>query len=189
VAKEHIEINYVFRFEDQKDMRFGVALDPTTSTIVRDSEEPTPQWAKLEHHQCPNCPLESASCGYCLVASNMASVVKNCNEIISHKSLELEVVTPERTISTKTTAQRALSSLLGLVIATSDCPHTRFFRPMARFHLPMASQEETVFRVVSTYCLASYYRMQSEPVLGLGTLHDIYTNMQKFLKKKLKTLL
>lgn len=54
--------------------------------------------------------------------------------------------------------QRGLSSLLGLILATRDCTYTRYFRPMARFHLPLASEEETIYRAASMYLLAQYLR-------------------------------
>ena len=42
-------------------------------------------------------------------------------------------------------------------MATSGCPHMDFFKPMARFHLPLANAEETVYRATSMYLLAQYF--------------------------------
>jgi hypothetical protein len=75
------------------------------------------------------------------------------DRIISYDTIRLDVTTRERFISQDTTAQRGISSLLGLLIATSGCPHTRFLRPMARHHLPFASCEETLYRAASMYAL------------------------------------
>ena len=53
--------------------------------------------------------------------------------------------------------QKGLSSILGLLMATSGCPIMDFLRPLARFHLPFASIEESVFRSVTAYLLRQYF--------------------------------
>jgi hypothetical protein len=51
---------------------------------------------------------------------------------------------------------------------------------MARFHLPLASREETVYRATSMYLLAQYfaYRDGRVPDLDLNGLAEIYRNLQ-----------
>jgi hypothetical protein len=92
----------------------------------------------------------------------------------------VEIRTPERAISQKTTAQRAIGSMMGLILATSGCPHTAFFRPMARFHLPLASEAETIYRAASMYFLAQYFRHQCHEEIDLefAGLTKIYKNIQ-----------
>jgi hypothetical protein len=70
--------------------------------------------------------------------------------------------------------------MMGLVIATSGCPHAAFFRPMARFHLPLASKEETIFRATSMYLLAQYFLKKAGRAadFDLAGLIKIYDNMQ-----------
>jgi len=70
--------------------------------------------------------------------------------------------------------------MMGLVIATCGCPHTAFFKPMGRFHLPLASNEETLFRATSMYLLAQYFlKMEGRHAdLELEGLTKIYQNMQ-----------
>ena len=65
-------------------------------------------------------------------------------------------------------------------MATSACPHTAHFRPMARFHLPLASKEETLYRATSMYLLAQYfaYRDGENPDLDLSGLARIYANLE-----------
>jgi hypothetical protein len=46
----------------------------------------------------------------------------------------------------------------GLIIATSGCPHTEFFKPMAKFHLPFATQEETLFRTFGAWLIGQYFQ-------------------------------
>ena len=69
---------------------------------------------------------------------------------------------------------------MGIVIATSGCPHTVFLKPMARFHLPFATEEETLYRATSMYLLAQYF-LQREGKKGdfeLQGLREIYDNIQ-----------
>jgi hypothetical protein len=91
------------------------------------------------------------------------------------------VTSRERIIRQETTAQKALSSLFGLTIATSACPRTAFFKPMARFHLPLASEEETIFRATATYLLCQYFVNNDggRADLDLKGLEEIYSDMQE----------
>src|SRR5438874_617766 len=54
-------------------------------------------------------------------------------------------------------------------------------RPMSRFHLPFASQEETVFRSVSTYLLGQFLRGVDggAPDWSLAGLTAIYRDIGK----------
>ena len=77
-------------------------------------------------------------------------------------------------------AQQAVSSLMGLVVATSGCPHTAFFKPMARFHLPLANTEETIYRASSMYLLAQYFLKKAgkDPDMELEGLKEIYRDLE-----------
>jgi len=103
-----------------------------------------------------------------------------CRSLDSYQPVLLEVEIAERTVSARTTVQRALSALYGLTIATSACPHTLFFRPMARFHLPLASEEETLFRAASSDLMAQYFRLRAGAPADweLTGLVGIYRDMQ-----------
>jgi hypothetical protein len=102
------------------------------------------------------------------------------HNVLSFDEVEMEVITPERVVTKSTTVQRAISSLMGLIMATSGCPHMAFLKPMARFHLPFATEEETIVRAVSTYLLAQYFRhKQSKDVdMDLARLKNIYKEIQ-----------
>ena len=43
-------------------------------------------------------------------------------------------------------------------MATSGCPHLDWLRPLARFHLPFATIEETLFRVLSLQLLSEFFK-------------------------------
>ncbi len=175
-----LEIQYSFRCHDRSERVFDVRLDPETLEQQAPEQSSLPAWTALAFHQCPNCPLETSQHPHCPVAANLVQLVRGIGGVHSHDQVEVQVREPQRTISSTTTAQRAVSSLLGLIMATSACPHTAYFRPMARFHLPLASKEETVYRATSMYLLAQYfaYRDGRVPDFDLNGLAEIYRNLQ-----------
>ncbi len=174
-----IDIRYCFNLGKQGCEVFDLCLDACTLKVINQSNLELPEWTKLEFHQCAHCPLNSKNHPNCLVAVSLANIVGRFNSIYSHDEIDLEVITNERCVSQHTTAQRGLSSLLGLLFATSGCPHTDFLKPMARFHLPLASDEETIFRAAGMYLLAQYFlrREGKESDLGLSGLKQIYDNL------------
>jgi hypothetical protein len=69
-----------------------------------------------------------------------------------------------------------MASIMGLIGATSGCPHLNFFRPMARFHLPFASEQETLIRAFSLHLLREYLRAGGEGAIAVGVdgLESLY---------------
>jgi len=67
-------------------------------------------------------------------------------------------------------------SVLGLIMATAGCPWTDHLRPMARFHLPFASETETVYRSVSMYLLARELMGESDEP-AYDALKALYENL------------
>jgi hypothetical protein len=65
---------------------------------------------------------------------------------------------------------------MGLIMASSGCPRTAVFRPMARFHLPFSSEAETAYRVAAMYLVAQHFiaRDGGEPDLDLDNLESVY---------------
>ncbi|MBX9634897.1 MAG: hypothetical protein K2X44_07930 [Magnetospirillum sp.] len=119
------------------------------------ADTPLPNWTKLAFHRCPNCNLSDAE-EYCPAAVGLAQFLSRFETRISYEKAIVEVETPSRTIVSKTTFQHGIAGLIGLTMATSGCPRTRFLRPMARTHLPFASEEETVLRSLAFHLLAQY---------------------------------
>ncbi len=173
-------IEYALTLPDGKRESFAVHLDRQTLDLQRTPPEAPPVWTNLEFHQCSNCPLRPDRHPQCPLASSLSDVVQLAGQLASYTEVDVVVTVPERTVHTHTTAQRALASLMGLLIATSGCPHTTFFRPMARFHLPFASEEETIYRATSSWLLGQYMaRTEGRAVpMNLDGLLDIYENMQ-----------
>ena len=175
-------IEYRFRLQDNSEELFTIRLDPQTLETLPDSDaDPLPDWTALSFSQCASCPLTAASSPRCPAAANLAPIVRRGEKLLSIDQVDLQVTTAERISLQKTTAQRALCSLMGLVIATSGCPHTAFFKPMARFHLPLASEEETIFRATSTYMLAQYFvnKEGGQADFNLEKLTNLYQTMQE----------
>ena len=174
-----IQIRYRFRFADRPEEVVDLALDRETLALVGADAGDAPEWTALGFEQCRNCPLSVQEHPRCPAAVALVGIVGLFRDVVSHDELLLEVETEERTVQEQTSAQRALSSLMGLVMAVSGCPHTAWFRPMARFHLPLASHEETVFRAVGMYLLAQYYRRRDGHVadLELAGLKAIYEEL------------
>ncbi len=114
-----------------------------------------PFWAQLDFNRCPNCPLDAAVHPCCPPAMHMSEPVQKLHALVSFDSVDVTVDVAGRRISARTSVQEALSSVLGLIMATAGCPWTDRLRPMARFHLPFADETETVYRSVSMYLLAA----------------------------------
>jgi hypothetical protein len=178
---KHYNIQYTFWLPNGTEERFAMELNRETMELQGVRPADRPPWVALEFHQCPNCPLRSAEHPDCPLALNLVNVARRFDGITSHDMVDLEVVTEERTISQKTTAQRGLGALMGLIIATCGCPHAAFLRPMARFHLPLASNEETTYRATSMYFLAQFFRKREglSAELSLDGLARFYKEMER----------
>ncbi|MEW6510084.1 MAG: hypothetical protein AB1428_03910 [Bacteroidota bacterium] len=172
-------IDYRFTLPDGSVERISLELDRETLQLTGNEPAVRPEWAKLDFHQCPNCPLRPEEHPYCPLAVNLVRLVEIFDGLLSHDTIKLEVVTEERTITQAASAQRGISSLMGLVIATSGCPHAAYLRPMARFHLPLASKDETTYRATSMYLLAQYFLKKggAEADLELDGLARIYREL------------
>jgi len=173
-------IRYTFTLPDNGKEVFDFHIDTQRLQLLGDPTIVLPRWTRLEFEQCENCPLQPETHPICPLAASIAPIVNRFDGILSYQDVHIVVETPERRISQPTTVQRGIGSLMGLVIAASGCPHTAFFKPMARFHLPLASREETVFRATATYLLAQYF-LASEGKGGefdLKGLQKIYKEMQ-----------
>ena len=175
-----IPIKYSFTLADGSTETFDLQLDNNSIELINFSPAELPDWTHLDFHQCPHCPFDVTSVPDCPVAANLVPIVTLFEKLLSYDEIRLDVKTNERHISQETTAQRAISALMGLVMAASGCPHTSYFKPMARFHLPLASEEETLYRATSMYLLSQYFLKKEghDFDFDLGGLTAIYRNIQ-----------
>ena len=136
-------------------------------------------WTRLAHHKCSHCPLNEEQSPFCPLAVAIDSVVAKLQNSLSYDTIHARVELKNRVISADTTVQEALSSMLGLIIPASGCPHTVYFRPMSRFHQPFADTEETVFRATSMFLLSQYFLNKEQGCIppDFSRLEAIYNNV------------
>ncbi len=173
---EPLLIRYHFRADDGTEAVFPVELDPDTLRLP-DPGPDLPGWTHLGFRQCPNCTLDPAAHPQCPAAAHLHRLVRAFDHLVSHSRADVEVFTTGRTSVQNVSMQQGIGALMGLIMATSGCPLLVFFRPMARFHLPFADQDETIYRAASAYLLADHFRVQAtggEPDRNLEGLSRIY---------------
>ncbi|MCC7517233.1 MAG: hypothetical protein IT470_07840, partial [Pseudomonadales bacterium] len=154
---EPVRISYRIGLNDKTTEVFDFDLDGATFELISAPVANPPSWTELGFRQCSHCPLKTEEHSHCPMALQLYRVVERLHATRSIDEVRLEVVTEERTVVQTTALQRVLSSMLGLIFPTCGCPKTAYMRPMARFHLPLATEEETVFRVAGMYLLAQYF--------------------------------
>lgn len=190
---ETLDILYRIDTASGSRAEFPIRLDPATLMLADRASDDSPAWTRLECDQCGHCPLNAAETPHCPAATALVSLLAFCRDLPSFETVALEVVTPERIVSKDTTAQRAVSALMGLLLAASGCPHLAFLRPMARFHLPLASAEETSYRAASMYLLAQYFRrrrglpVDDDSLAGLSHRYDQAHRVNVAFAKRLRS--
>jgi len=186
------EISYRFIFDgEEKNLDYTVWVDANPKPLPTEKPDDCPPWTLLSFNQCPNCPLNPKTNPVCPAAYAIKDIVNDCKTLLSYQEVEVQVNFANRRIVCKTKIQEGLSSLLGLVLANSSCPRFEFFRPMAYFHLPLATAEETMFRVLSCYLLTSYFQGKVSSGVDLDPLNGIYQQLQTvntYLAKRLESL-
>lgn len=174
-------VTYCFSFSDGCEKRFDIVMDPI-SLAIRSEERanPLPYWAKLDYHQCEGCPLSMETHEFCPVASSMAEVVEEFRDFVSYQVCDIRCDTPERSYLKTSSVQDGLFSIIGMLMAISGCPKMDFFKPMARFHLPFSSTEETMVRTTSMYLLGQYFQKKKGlvPDLSLDQLNLKYKQVE-----------
>jgi hypothetical protein len=174
--KETLRIRYGFDLPNGSKNHVDLRFDPKNFRLTNEVPAEPPFWTELKFSQCANCPLNSDEHKHCPSALHMAPAVESLKELVSFDTVGVTVTQPERTVHAETSAQQALSSVLGLIMATSGCPWTDRLRPMARFHLPFASEAETVYRSVCMFLLARELAGAGESP-GFAELKDLYENL------------
>ena len=177
---QRYHIHYEFRFDKGKVEHFDIPIDSKSFLLLWPLLEKPPAWTKLEYKQCLCCTLKKEAEPYCPVAENVSKVVSHFTSIISHERCIVSCKTPERTYLKKTSVMEGLSSILGVIIATSRCTIMEFLRPMARFHLPFSTVEETLIRSTSFYLLRQYFKHNKKraPDLNLNHLQEHYQKLK-----------
>lgn len=170
---------YTIKFPDAEEQVIDIQIDSHTLTAMPASDSQPPDWARLEFCKCSVCPFGSER-EFCPVAANLAGVTRLFADKASVDIVEVRVISHEREYFKKTSLQNALSSIIGLYMATSGCPVMEPLKPMARHHLPFATLEETAFRAISTYLLQQYKNKQKggQPDWDLTELRKAYKSIE-----------
>jgi hypothetical protein len=168
-------VAYEFTLADGRVHRFVVGEEerPTTAEL--------PAWTLLASHQCASCPLRSETSPRCPAAVDVFRITDRFADLLSFERVHVRVSRGPRTYSIDCDVQTGLGSLLGLVMASSACPVLSQLRGLARFHLPFAEFDETLFRTVGLYLLRQYYvaRDGGEPDFSLAGLARLYDDLQE----------
>ena len=155
-----IKIDYSYQFKTGQPVSFSLRIDRDSLGLILDKNPNAPAWALLNHKRCENCTLDAIEHVYCPIAKNFADIAEPFKDMLSHEMVTVTVKTDERTFTKEAMIQHGLSPLVGIIMTTAGCPVMEHLKPMVRFHLPFASLEETVFRMVCMYLMVQYYRHQ-----------------------------
>jgi len=150
-------LKYRFTLPDSSERAFTLEMDRDTAELTAPADTDLPAWTELGFNQCSGCPLELAHTKHCPAAVHLSGVIDGFQDLVSYDTVRVTVESEERCVTATLSAQQALASLMGLIMASSGCPRTAVFRPMARFHLPFSSEAETAYRVAAMYLLAQHF--------------------------------
>ena len=139
-----------------------------------------PAWTKLDYRKCSHCPLSSTEFPTCPVALNLSQLVDALKDKMSYDHATVQVSTVERNYVKTLSLQEGIFSLFGLIMPFTACPYTQFLRPMAKYHLPFATPQETLVRSVSFYLLRQYFVAKNggQPDIKLTELGKRYEKLQ-----------
>lgn len=157
-------IEYLFAFTGGRpELSFTVQLDPAIRVRPADAHAAA-EWTRLEYCRCGICPFSPEVIPHCPIALNLSGLAATFADIFSIEEVRMTVTVPERQYCKTGRVTEGLRSLLGVYLATSGCPHMDILRPMARFHLPFASMEETILRHFSFYFMRQFFEYQKSGV-------------------------
>jgi hypothetical protein len=175
-----VNIIYRIKLNETTTEVFDFPLAEQTFDLISEAPANPPNWARLDYRQCSHCPLSVETHEYCPLALQLHAIVDRFHDTRSIDEVEVEIITEERRVTQRTALQRVIASMLDLVYPICGCPKTAFMKPLARFHLPLCSEEETVFRVTGMYLLAQYFLSRTPSRLGkieFAGLTDIYNDL------------
>ena len=191
MKKSPFRMHYHFHFQDGNVKEYPILLDPDSLSMIRDDGDARhAEWTNLDYEQCECCPLTVETHPQCPIAVNIMELVDSFKDVFSYHDCDVVCETLERTYSKKTSVMEGLSAIFGVVMATSDCPVMEFLKPMARFHLPFATIEETTVRTASMYLLAQYFKHRDQAGMNFdfSTLENHYVQVQQVNEGLLKRI-
>jgi len=186
-----LAVHYRFELDSGEVHEFGVQLDEQDLSLLYDQPPSYPDWTRLSHCQCPTCPLKEEDVSRCPTACSVAHIIERFRNTKSTDEADIHISTSTRTFEKRAPISVGISAMLGLHMATSGCPILDKLRPMTRSHLPFATVEETMYRILSMYMLAQYFQMAhgGEPdwkMEGLRTLMEDIRQVNKSFCERIK---
>jgi len=184
------KVVYNYRFDNGDEKVFDILLERGTLTMIGPKAGVPAVWARLGFNRCSNCPLDARSHDWCPVAANLSGIIESFQQRSSLERVRVTVTVEERTYSKATTVPHGLSPLLGIIMTTSGCPVMDPLKPMVRYHLPFASLEETVFRMVSMYLVGQFLRNNEGKsaewsLAGLARIYEEVTKVNKDFSRRM----
>ena len=179
-------VEYEFTLADGRVHRFvvgGGEERPTTAEL--------PGWTRLTFHQCANCPLSLEDTRRCPPAADVFRIAERFADKLSYERVHVRVQRGGRSYEIDCDVQTGLGSLLGLVMASSGCPILAQLQGLARFHLPFAEFEETLFRTVGLYLVRQYFVARDGgdadfELAGLARLYDDLQEVNRAFKRRIE---
>lgn len=176
-----MKYTYEFFFEHDRIEVFELSLNDNNlilEPLPIDEEE---EWMSLSFHQCSVCTLSPSEYRHCPVAHNLSHVLNRFKNDVSFMPVTTRVTTCDRITEKTGPLESCVSSLMGLIMATSGCPVLDTLRPMAFTHLPFSNDKETTIRAVSTYLTAQAIRLSQglKPDWNIQNLAGIYTGISE----------
>src|ERR1700733_13358906 len=110
---ETLRFRFVFDLPNGSKKHVDLCFDPANFRLTNEVPAEPPFWTELKFSQCANCPLSSEEHPHCPSALHMAPAVELLKELVSFDTVGVTVTQAERTVSVLTSAQRAISSVLG----------------------------------------------------------------------------
>ncbi len=156
MAGDVLRVAYVFHLGGGRSETIELVFSKQSLLLKGTEGRPREEWTDLGFHACRHCPLNAATSPACPFARALSAFIHRFDEFYSYEKAVIEVITPQRRVLAERPLQHGMASLIGLIGATSGCPHLAFFRPMARFHLPFATEEETLCRAFSFHLMGQY---------------------------------
>jgi len=176
-----MKIQYEFFFDTTRREVFDLKFKKSDLSLQSFPVENTEPWTELKFNQCRVCTLKATEHKYCPVARNLSYVLLQFKDDPSYEKVRVKVTSEQRVIEKEASLQEGVSPLMGLIMATSGCPTLDKFKPMAFMHLPFSNKIETIFRAVSTYLTAQYFREMNGliPDWKLKSFKDMYAKVKQ----------
>lgn len=170
-------VEYRISLDDEHGFNYKIELE---REVLASDRLTAADWTRLEYQQCTNCPLSTREHERCPAAVDLQRVVEDFRGLPAFRKAWVHVRTEEREYSKLVNLEVALRSLLGVIMATSGCPILGRLKPMARSHLPFATDNEFVLRTVSMYLLRELFKLRDggTPDWELGELTRDFSALQ-----------